>query len=44
MMRDMCGRKVVDEKTVKEQMSMLRLKETVDGLAKAGGVSSTDLC
>ena len=38
MIRAMCIRKVVDRKTTKEQMDMLGLKETVDGLAKANGV------
>ena len=36
MMKAMCGRKG----TTEEQMDMLGLKETVDGLAAANGVSS----
>ena len=38
MVRAMCGRKVVDKMTSEEQMNMLGLKESVDGLAKANGV------
>ena len=38
MLRAMCGRKVVDRKTTKELMDMLRLKETVDGLATANEI------
>ena len=38
MVRAMCGRKVVDKKTTQEQIDMLRLKETVNRLAKANGV------
>ena len=34
----MRGQKVIDKKTTKEQKDMLRLKKTVDGLAKAGEV------
>ena len=34
-MRAMCSRKVVERKTIEEQMDMLRLKEAVDGLATA---------
>ena len=37
-MRAMCGRKVVDRFTTEEQMDMLGLKQTVDGLATANGV------
>ena len=44
MMRAMCGRKVVDRKTTKELMDMLRLKETVDGLATANEIRWYDLC
>ena len=36
-MRLMCDRKVVDRKTT-EQMDILGLKETVNGLAKASGL------
>ena len=36
--RAMCGQKVVDRKTTKEQMDMLGLKETIDRLATANGV------
>ena len=38
MVRAMCGRKVVDRKTTREQMNKLGLKETVDGLASANNV------
>ena len=38
IVRATCGRKVVDKKTTKEQMGIHRLKETIDGLAKASGV------
>ena len=38
MVRAMCGQKVVDRKTTKEQMDMLGLKETIDRLATANGV------
>ena len=38
IMRAVCGRKVMDRKTTKEQMDMLGLKETVNGLATANGV------
>ena len=38
MVRAMCGQKVVDRKTTKEQMDMLGLKETIDRLAIANGV------
>ena len=34
----MCGQKVVDKKTTKEQMDMLGLKKTIDRLATANGV------
>ena len=37
-MRAKCGQKVVDKKTTKEQMDMLRLKETIDRLATANKV------
>ena len=37
-MRVMCGRKIVDRKTTKEQMAKLGLKETRDRLATANGV------
>ena len=37
-MKAMCSRKVVDRKRTKEQLGMLRVKETVDGLATANGV------
>ena len=40
----MCGRKLVDRKMNKEQMDMLKLKETVYGLAIANGwVSNSEL-
>ena len=38
MIRDMCGWKVVDRKTTKEQINMMGLKETIDGLTTANGV------
>ena len=38
MVRAMCGQKAVERKTTKEQMDMLRLKETIDRLAIANGV------
>ena len=38
MVRAMCGWKVVVRKTTEEQMGMLGLRETVDGLATAYGV------
>ena len=37
MVRAMCGHKVVDRKTVEEQMDMLGLKETIGRLATANG-------
>ena len=39
MVRAMCGQKVVDRKTTEEQMDMLGLKETIDRLATANGVT-----
>ena len=39
MVRAMCGRKVIDRKTTDEQMDMLGLKESVDGLATANRVT-----
>ena len=38
MVRAMCGRKVVDRKTIEEQMDVLGLKETIDCLATASEV------
>ena len=38
MVRAICGQKVLDRKRIEEQMSMLGLKRTVDGLATANGV------
>ena len=38
MVRTMCGQKVVDRKTTKEQMDMLGLKETIDRLATVNRV------
>ena len=38
MMRAMCGQKVVDRKTTKEQMDMLGLKKTINRFATANGV------
>ena len=40
----MCGLKVVDRKTTEEQMDMLRLKETIDGLATAMELHGMDMC
>ena len=37
-MRTVCGQKVVDRKTTKEQMNMVGLKEFTDWLATANGV------
>ena len=42
MVKAMYGRKVVDKKTTQE-MDMLGLKETLDGLAKSNGIRSTVL-
>ena len=39
MVRVMCSQKVVDRKTTEEQMDMLGLKETIEQLATANGVS-----
>ena len=33
MVKAMCGRKVVDRKATEDQVNMLGMKETVDGLA-----------
>ena len=38
MVRATCGQKVVDEKTTKEQMNLLGLRESIDRLATANGV------
>ena len=38
MVRAMCCQKVVDQKTIEEQMDMLRLKKTIDWLTTANGV------
>ena len=38
MMRAMCGVKMVEERRSQELMSLLGLKDTLDGLAAAGGV------
>ena len=38
MVRAMCGQKVVDKKTTKEQIDILGLKETIDRFATAHGV------
>ena len=38
MVKAMCGQKVVDRKTTKEQMDMLGLKKTIERLATANGV------
>ena len=39
MVRSMCGVKLVDRKNMEELMEMLGLKETLDRMAKANGVS-----
>ena len=39
MVRAMCGQKVVDRKTTEEQMNKFGLKDTIDRLATANGVS-----
>ena len=39
MVRAMCGQKVVDRKTTEEQMDILGLKETIDWLVIANGVT-----
>ena len=36
-MRLMCDRNIVDKMITEKQMGILRLKETVDGLAKTNG-------
>ena len=38
IVRAMCGQKVVDRKTTKEQMDMLGLQETIDRLVTANGI------
>ena len=38
MVKTMYDQKVVDKKTIKEQMDRLGLKETIDQLATANGV------
>ena len=38
IVRSMCGRKVVDRKTTEEQMDILGLRATVNGLARTNGV------
>ena len=38
MVRATYGQKVVDKKTIEEQMDMIGLKETIDWLATANGV------
>ena len=38
MLRAMCCQKVVDRKTIEEQMDMLELKEIIDRLATANEV------
>ena len=39
MVRATCCQKVVDKKSTEEQMDMLGLRETIDRLATANGVS-----
>ena len=38
MVRAMCAQKVVDRKTIEEQMDTLRLREIIDRLATVNGV------
>ena len=44
MVRAMCSQKVVHRKTTKKQMDMLRLKETIDQLAKRMELNGMDMC
>ena len=37
MVKAMCSQKVIDRKVTEEQMNMLGLKESIDGLATANG-------
>ena len=39
MTRAMCNWKVIDIKTTEEQMDIVGLTETVDGLATANGIA-----
>ena len=38
MMRVMCGVKIIEKKKSQELMSLLGLKDTLDGLARTSGV------
>ena len=38
MMRAMCGVKIIEKRRIQELMSLLRLKFTLNGLARASGV------
>ena len=38
MMRAMCGEKIIEKRRSQEIMSLLELKDTLDGLARARGV------
>ena len=38
MMRAMCGVKLIEKRRSQEIMSLLGLKDTLDGLTRAGGV------
>ena len=38
MMREMCGVKLIEKRRIQELMSLLGLKDTLDGLARASGV------
>ena len=38
MMRAMCGAKIIEKKRSQELMSLLSLRDTLDGLARASGV------
>ena len=38
IMRAMCGVKIIEKRRSKELMSFLGLKDTLNGLARAGGV------
>ena len=39
-MRTMYGQKIIDKKTIEEQMNMLGLKETLDWFATVNGIRS----
>ena len=43
-MRAICGQKVVDKKTIEEQMDVLGLKETIVWLTTTNGLDGTHMC